>query len=147
MAGVLVAPTPDDEVAFSASLTHDWLGSDGFAETIGETNLFPATVAAGTASFDRAKAGITWKRRLAPAWDLTLSTALGETFAHDGVAANVAFVGPVAGGPVNDAFAEAGAQIDWRLTASATASAYVLGATGTQSGTHLQVGEALKVAF
>jgi len=147
MAGLLFAPSPDDEITFSASLTHDWLGSGGFAETIGATNLFPATVAGDTASFDRARAAIAWKRALAPAWALTLGAALGETFAHDGVAANVAFVGPVVGGPVNDVFAEAGVQIDWRVSGDAIASAYVLGAAGTQSGTHLQVGEAFKVAF
>jgi hypothetical protein len=147
MAGMLFAPSADDEITFSASLTHSWLGSDGVAETIGNTNLFPASIAAGTTNFDRAKAGLTWKRRLAPAWDLTLSAALGETFAHDPVVADVAFVGRVVGDPINDAFAESGAQIDWHVSGNATASAYVLGATGTQSGTHLQVGEALKVAF
>jgi hypothetical protein len=146
-AGVLVAPTPDDEISFTGSLIHNWLGFGGFTETIGDTNLFPATVAAATSTFDTIKANLAWTTKLSSTLDLTLSGAVGKTFSHDGVAANVAFVGPIAGTSQDETFAEYGVRLGWKLNAATTADTFIFGTSGATSGTHVQVGEALHVAF
>ena len=146
-AGVLVAPTPDDEISFSGSLIHNWLGFGGFTETIGDTNLFPATVAAATSTFDTIKANLAWTTKLSSTLDLTLSGAVGKTFSRDGVADNVAFVGPIAGTSQDEAFVEYGARLGWKLNAATTADTFIFGTSGATSGTHVQVGEALHVAF
>ena len=145
--GVLYAPSPNNEIAFSGTLMRDWLTVAGYSETFALTNLFAADVAGGTSTFDVVKAGAAWTTAVSPQMDATLSAAVGKSFAHDGVAANVAFVGPVTGTPQGELFAEYGVRLGWELSPTATVDAFALGSTGTVSGTHIQVGSALRVHF
>jgi hypothetical protein len=145
--GVLYAPNPTNAFAFSATLMRNWLGVNGYSETFSAANLFPATVASSTDSFDTVKASAAWTKTIAPDVDITLSGALGKTFSKNGVSANVAFVGAVVGAPQDDLFAEYGARIGWRLSPIATADLFVFGATGANTGTHVQVGGALRMQF
>jgi hypothetical protein len=145
--GVLYAPSPNNEIAFSGTLMRDWLSVDGYSETFSLTNLFAADVAGGTSTFDVIKAGAAWTTAVSPQMDATISAAVGKSFAHDGVAANVAFVGPVTGAPQGELFAEYGVRLGWELSPTATVDAFALGSTGTVSGTHIQVGTAVKVRF
>jgi len=145
--GVLYAPSPNNEIAFSGTLMRDWLTVAGYSETFALTNLFAADVAGGTSTFDAIKAGAAWTTAVSPQMDATISAAVGKSFAHDGVAANVAFVGPVTGAPQGELFAEYGVRLGWELSPTATVDAFALGSTGTVSGTHIQVGTAVKVRF
>jgi hypothetical protein len=146
-AGVLYAVSPNNAFAFSATFMRNWLGVNGYSETFRAANLFPATVASSTESFDTVKATAAWTKTIAPDVDLTLSGAFGKTFSKNSVPANVAFVGAVISAPQDDLFAEYGARIGWQLSPIATADLFVFGATGVHTGTHVQVGGALRMQF
>ncbi len=141
--GVLLQPDAGSELALSGRYTHNWVG--GYAESFSTSNFFPVTSSSG--SFDTLKAKARWTTELVQDLDLTLSGALGTTFSHGGMAANVMFVGAVNGASADDLFAEYGARLGWKMTPETTADVFVQGSTGTVSGTHAQVGTGLHVQF
>lgn len=145
--GALFAPAPDNEIVFSASITHSWLAVDGYSETFSEDNLFPASFDDSTGSYDTIKAKAAWTTRLAPALDVTLTGALGHSFASDDVDADVMFVGPVTVGGQSELFAEYGARLGWDFAQGANWSVFAQGSTGAVSGTHVQAGTTLSLEF
>lgn len=145
--GVMLAPDPDNQIVFSATLGHSWLGVDAFSETMSEDNLFAASMDDQTLDFSTIKAGAAWTTNLTPELDLTLHGGVGRTIAPDSVAANVMFVGDVDVAGRDESFAEYGARLGWAVTDAITADAFVLGTTGELSGTHVQAGSALRIRF
>ncbi len=145
--GALFAPDPSNEIVFSASLTHSWLAVDGYTETFSEDNLFPASFEDSDGSYDTIKAKAAWTTKVGPDVDVTLTGAVGQTFANDDVDADVMFVGPVSVGGQSELFAEYGARVGWDFGAGANWSVFAQGSTGAASGTHMQAGTTVSLEF
>jgi hypothetical protein len=145
--GVLVAPTPDSEIVFSATLAEDWLHVDGFAETLDATNLFAFDASEASGSFTTAKLGVDWTTTIAPDIELTLSGAVGRTIANDDVPVNVAFAGSYDGAAQSESFVEYGARLGYAVNDMTDVGLFVHGTTGEVSGTHTQIGGDFRVRF
>jgi len=145
--GALLAPNPDNEIVFAATLAKDWLLTGAYTETLSGSNLFAASSPAQTSSFDTVKAGVDWTTKLVPKTELTLSAALGATIAENTVATNVAFAGTFSGAPRSELFAEYGARVAYEIDPAQSIGAFVHGSTGQYSGTHVQVGGDFHVRF
>jgi hypothetical protein len=147
-AGVRYMPNPTNEIALSGTLARNWLNVDGYAEPGGPGNLFPATVAGGTATSDLFKATLAWTSQVTSRFDFTLSAAVGRTFGGSSpVAANVDWVGAVTGVAGDVTFVEYGARTGWKVTANTTLDAFVIGTSGDRIGSHTQFGGAVRVRF
>lgn len=145
--GVLVAPTPTDEIIFSASLGRNWVNSTGYAETLGSNNLFALSSDDATSTYDSIKAKAAWSTQIAPDVDLTLHGAVGYLNANDDLTADVAFVDTITVGGQSEAFVEYGARLGWSFAENARWDVFALGSTGAESGTHVQVGTAVSMKF
>ncbi|WP_439601636.1 hypothetical protein [Devosia sp.] len=145
--GALYAPDPSNEIAFTGTLLQSWLSVDGYSETFGTDNLFPATFGDSTNSFTTVKADAAWTSAVTPDIDLTVHGAIGHTFANDAVTADVAFVGPVSVGGQSELFAEYGARLGWTFGPSTTLGVFAQGSSGAVSGTHVQAGTTLSMQF
>lgn len=147
-AGVLVAPTPADELAFSATLARDWLNVDAFAETLSSENPFPASFGAAQATGSQFKATAQWTHTLAGNLDLTLSASAGRSFGGtNAVSGAVDGFGTLTGTTGDYAFGQLGASLAWNFTDTVRAQGFVLSTFGDTIGTHTQFGGALSVAF
>lgn len=145
--GVVLNPAPADEVVLSASLAHNWLQVGAYSEAGGAGNLFPANIAAGTATGATAKAAAAWTRRLSDTLEFTLNGAVGAAFANSDVLATVDWVGPVVGSVGATPFFQAGARLGWSPTPGTTIDGFVLATSGPDIGTHAQFGGSVKVKF
>lgn len=146
--GVLYAPNPTNEIAFSGTLARNWLHVGTYSEPGGPGNLFPATFAAGTSTSDVAKATVAWTGIITEKVDFTLSAAVGQTFGGSGkLATNVDWIGGVTGTAGNFTFIEYGARLGWKVTRSTTLDAFVFGTAGDKIGSHAQFGGAVRVGF
>ena len=145
--GVLVAPTPTDEIIFSASLGRNWLNADGYSETLGDGNLFALSTDDATSTYDTVKAKAAWTTSISPDVDLTLHGAVGYLNANDNLTADVSFVDTLTVGGQSEAFAEYGARLGWSFAEQARWDVFALGSTGAESGTHVQVGTAVSMKF
>ena len=145
--GALYALDPSNEIAFTGTLLQSWLSVDGYSETFGTDNLFPATFGDSTNSFTTVKADAAWTSAVTPDIDLTVHGAIGHSFANDAVAADVAFVGPVSVGGQSELFAEYGARLGWTFGPSTTLGVFAQGSSGAVSGTHVQAGTTLSLQF
>lgn len=145
--GVLVAPDPDNEIVLSASFDRDWLSTAGYAETFSDSNLFAASVPAQTGTFDTLKAGADWTTRVADDVKLTLTGAVGHTFAHSPVTADVAFAGGFSAAGVSESFVQYGVGASYEIAEGSSVGLFVHAATGAVSGTHAQVGGTFHVRF
>jgi hypothetical protein len=145
--GALYAPDPSNEIAFTGTLLQSWLSVDGYSETFGADNLFPAAFGDSTNSFTTVKADAAWTSAATPDIDLTVHGAIGHTFANDAVGADVAFVGPVSVGGQSELFAEYGARLGWAFGPSTTLGVFAQGSSGAVSGTHVQAGTTLSLQF
>lgn len=145
--GALYAPDPSNEIAFTGTLLQSWLSVDGYSETFGTDNLFPASFGDATNSFTTVKADAAWSSALTPDIDLTLNAAIGHTFANDAVAADVAFVGPVSVSGQSELFAEYGARLGWAFGPTTTLGVFAQGSSGAVTGTHVQAGTTLSLQF
>lgn len=143
--GVLVAPAPDNEIAFSVSYARNWLDYGSVAEEQTDTNPF-AFSGSGSSTFDTVKAGAAWTAALAPDLDMTLHGAIGQVFAGE-LTGDVALVGPITVGGTDETFAEYGARLGWQATETTQLDLFALGSTGSVTGTHVQVGSSLRMKF
>jgi len=143
--GVLIAPAPDNEVVFAVSYARNWLNFGDTAEAQTDQNPF-AFSSDGTSTFDTIKARADWTVGVMPDVDLTLHGAVGHVFASD-YSGDVALVGPLTVGGTDESFAEYGAKVGWQFADNANVGAFVLGSTGTVSGTHVQVGTSVSMKF
>lgn len=146
-AGLLYVLNSANEIVISGTFARNWLSIDRYSETMSDTNLFPASVGESTGSFDILKATVAWTSDISPQVDLMLSGSLGKVFSHNGVSADVAFVGAIEGAAQDEIFAEYGARFGFQLSTIAKADAFVVGSTGANFDTHVQVGGALHVKF
>ena len=146
-AGALFAPTPDDEIVFSGTLIADWLSVSGYSESFGADNLFAAQVAPSSSTFETAKLGVAWTRKLSDDLDATLSAALGHSFAQGAVVSDVAFVGPINSAAKGEGFVRYGVRLGWQINPATKVDAFAYGATGAISGSHVQVGGAVHTSF
>lgn len=146
-AGVLLEPDAQNSVALSGVIAQTWLGIDGYSETFGPDNLFPVSVDDTDGMFTTLKAKASWTTALSSDVDLTLSGAVGQTFADADYEANIAFIGtlPVAG--TSEAFAELGARVGWAVNQSTRMDLFTTGSFGAESGSHVQAGASLKMQF
>jgi len=145
--GVLVAPTPTDEIIFSASLGRNWLNTDGYSETLGDDNLFALATGDATSTYDTIKAKAAWTTAISPDVDVTLHGAVGYLNANDNLTADISFVDTLSVGGRSEAFVEYGARVGWSFAQDARWDVFALGSTGAESGTHLQVGTAVSMKF
>ena len=145
--GALLAPDPDTELVFAATLAKDWLLTGAYTESLSGSNLFAASASAQTGSFDTVKLGADWTTKVTPMVDVTLSGALGATIAENAVSTNVTFAGAFNGAPRSEMFAEYGARVGYRIDPSQSIGAFVHGSSGQFSGSHVQVGGDFHVRF
>ncbi len=145
-AGALVAPAPDHEIVFSASLARNWLNFD-YAEAQTDTNPFALAIDDATSSYDTLKAKAAWTAQIAPEVDLTLHGAVGYINANDDLTGDVALVGAMTVGGRSEAFVEYGARLGWSFAENARWDVFALGSTGAETGTHAQIGTAVSMKF
>lgn len=145
--GALYAPDASNQIAFTGTLMQSWLNVDGYSETFGPDNLFPAAFKDSINGFTTVKADAAWSSALTPEIDLTLNAAIGHSFANDPVTADVAFVGPVSVSGQSELFAEYGARLGWTFSPSTTLGVFAQGSTGAVTGTHVQAGTTLSLQF
>ena len=145
--GVLVAPDPSNDIVFAATLGKDWLSTGAYTETMSGSNLFAASAAAQTGSFDTVKLGAEWTTRMVPQLEVTVSGAVGRTIAENSVSSDVAFAGSFTGAARSENFVEYGLRAGHDIVEGTNVGVFVHGATGDYSGTHLQVGGDLHVRF
>lgn len=145
-AGVLVAPAPDNEIVFSASLARNWLSFD-YAEAQTDTNPFALSIDDAISTYDTVKAKAAWTAAIAQDVDLTLHGAVGYLNAYDDLTGDVALVGPLTVGGVSEAFVEYGARVGWSFAENARWDVFALGSTGAETGTHAQIGTAVSMKF
>lgn len=145
-AGALVAPAPDNEIVFSASLARNWLNFD-YAEEQTDTNPFALAIDDATSSYDTLKAKAAWTAQIAPDIDLTLHGAVGYINANDDLTGDVALVGAMTVGGQSEAFVEYGARVGWSFAENASWDVFALGSTGAETGTHAQIGTAVSMKF
>jgi uncharacterized membrane protein len=147
-AGLLYAPTPDDELAFSATLARDWLSTAAYAEATSASNPFPASFAAASASATEIKATAQWTHHLDANLDLTLSGSVGHSFGAAGSAtATIPGFGSLTGSAGDYSFGQLGARLEYKVKDNITLDAFALSTFGDHIGTHTQFGGALNVAF
>lgn len=145
-AGALVAPAPDNEILFSASLSRNWLNFD-YAEEQTDTNPFALSIDDATSTYDTLKAKAAWTTALAPDVDLTLHGAVGYINANDDLTGDVALVGAMTVGGQSEAFVEYGARLGWSFAENARWDVFAVGSTGAETGTHAQIGTAVSMKF
>lgn len=145
--GFLYAPNDMNKIAFSGTYARNWLGVDAHDERFSDSNFFAASMNDSSGSFDIVKAALAWTSQISPQLDVTVSASLGEVFSHGGVAADIAFVGLVAGAAQNQFFAEYGARAGWQLSPAAGVNLFLLGTTGEHLGSHVQIGSSLHLQF
>jgi hypothetical protein len=145
--GVLVAPDPSNDIVFAASVGKDWLNTGAYTETMSGSNLFAASAAAQTGSFDTVKLGAEWTTRMVPQLEVTVSGAVGRTIAENTVSSDVAFAGSFTGAARSENFVEYGLRAGHDIVEGTNVGVFVHGTTGDYSGTHMQVGGDLHVRF
>jgi hypothetical protein len=144
--GVLVAPDPNNEIVFSASYARNWLTFDGVSEEQSDTNPFAASFDDALA-YDTIKAKAAWTTSITDDVKLTAHGAIGYLFAPDEVVTNVALIGPLTVSGQDEIFAEYGARLGWDVTETTQVGAFVVGSSGSESGTHVQVGADVSMKF
>ncbi len=146
-AGVLLAPDTGNSFRLSGEVAQSWVNVDGFVEAFSGDNLFPVSVPDRSAGYTTVKAKAGWTTALASTIDLTLSAALGQSFANDDFDAEVLYVGDVSVAGTSEGFAEAEARLGWAVAGNSDLDLFAKGSLGTASGSHVQVGTEYRLKF
>ncbi len=146
-AGMLLAPDAGNSFRLSGEVAQSWVNVDGFVEAFSEDNLFPVTVPERDAGYTVLKAKAGWTTALASNIDLTLSAALGQSFANDDFDAEVLYVGDVSVAGTSEGFAEAEARLGWAVAENSDLDLFAKGSFGAESGSHVQVGTEYRLKF
>lgn len=146
--GVLLEPMADNEVVISASLKQSALGLSDFTEADPDANpnFFVADLNGSTTTVTTIKTGVDWTTKLTDEVDLTASGHVGAAFGS-GVSGEVFGVGTVTGDAQSTLFAQYGLRLGWELAPGSKIDGFVQGTTGTNIGTHAQVGAAYRLSF
>ena len=143
--GVLVAPDANNDIIFSASYARNWLNFGDVSEEQTDANPFALSVGS-TSTYDTIKAKAAWTTAITSDVDLTVHAAVGQVFAGD-LTTDVALIGPLTVGGQDETFAEYGARLGWDITEATQVGAFVVGSTGSATGTHFQVGADVSMKF
>lgn len=146
-AGVLLQPDTQNSVALSGTIAQTWLGIDGYSETFGPDNLFPVSVDDTDGMFTTLKVKASWTTQVSGDVDLTLSGAVGQTFADADFDSDVAFVGTMPVSGTSEAFAELGARVGWAINDATRMDLFTTGSFGSESGSHVQAGAGIRKQF
>jgi len=145
--GVIWSPDQNNEVLFSATVKEGGLGIGTYSEPFSTTNFFAADLGGTTTFFTTAKANIDWTSHLTPEVDLTASAGLGTAFANGGTTADIFGGGATTGAAQSTIFAEYGVRVGWMPTTNVTLDGFIQGTTGTNIGTHAQIGAGARMRF
>jgi probable HAF family extracellular repeat protein len=148
-AGILVAPTRDDQVALSAEVGRERMSVDGYTEAVAG-NPFEAHVAPGTDTADLAKLRLQWSHRFTSTLDTTLWIAGVRAFNREsGLVAMVPGIGTLTPSALGDFnWAEYGARVGYKLTDATTLDLFVNGVSGSDGvDTRVHGGVGLRFRF
>lgn len=146
-AGMLFEADASNSFALSGEVAQSWLGIDGYSETFSLDNLFPISVADTDGRFLTLKAKANWTTALTDDVDLTLSGAVGHTFADADFDADVMFAGTRGVAGTSEAFAELGARVGWAVNDLTSVDLFTNASFGAETGSHVQAGAGFKMKF
>jgi hypothetical protein len=145
--GMLFELDPSNEIVLSASAKQTFLGFGDYREAVSGSNLFAADLSGQVAGFTTFKVGAEWTTALAADLDLTAHLGVGTTMANQRTTAYILGGGTTTGTFANTVFAEYGAGLAWHVTPQSTVEGFVQGSTGTNIGTHAQIGAGYRMKF
>jgi hypothetical protein len=151
-AGVIWTPHVDDSVLFAASLKQGRLAWNKLAEpnlddVVGAyPNLFAADFSSGMQDFTTVRASADWTHHLDGTTDVMASVGVGVAYGT-GTTANVFGVGTVTSENPSTAFVDYGLRASWKLAPRSAIDGFLAGSTGTNIGTHAQIGAAYHMSF
>jgi hypothetical protein len=145
--GLLFTLDETNEVALSATAKQNFVGFGDYRETVSGGNLFAADLSGQTAGFTTLKLGADWTTALAADLDLTAHLGVGTTIANQATTAYILGGGTVAGTTASTIFADYGLGLGWHVTPDSTIEGFLQGSTGTNIGTHAQIGAAFRMTF
>ena len=136
-----------NEVVLSATAKESFIGFGDYQEAVSGSNLFAADLSGQVAGFTTVKVGADWTTALATDVDLTAHLGVGTTMANQRTTAYILGGGTTTGGFSSTIFAEYGLGLGYHLTPASTIEGFVQGSTGTNIGTHAQIGAAYRMTF
>lgn len=145
--GMLFELDSSNQIALSATAKQSMLGFGDYRETVSAGNLFAADLSNQMAGFTTLKVGADWTAELTEELSLTAHVGLGTTIANQATSAYILGGGTTTGASASTVFAEYGLGLGYEVMPGSTIEAFVQGSTGTNIGTHAQVGAAFRMAF
>ena len=145
--GVVFELDQSNEIVLSATAKQSFVGFGDYRETTTGSNLFSADLSGQTAGFTTVKLGADWTTELTADVDLTAHVGVGTTMANQRTSAYILGGGTTTGGYSNTIFAEYGLGLGWEVAPGSTIEGFLQGSTGTNIGTHAQIGAAYRMKF
>ena len=145
--GMLFELDESNEIVLSATAKQTLVGFGDYREAVSAGNLFAADLSDQFAGFTTVKLGADWTTALTSDVDLTAHLGVGTTMANQRTTAYILGGGTTTGGFANTVFAEYGASLAWHVTPESTIEGFLQGSTGTNIGTHAQIGAAYRMKF
>jgi probable HAF family extracellular repeat protein len=136
-----------DQASLDAEIGSRWLMTDAYAEAASATNLFPATIGAGTDQMTIGKLGASYSHALGDTIDVTLHAGIGAALGRSNGLAVATGLGTMGTGADRPVWAEAGAHVEWAVTESSAIDLYALGMAGQGIGTNAHVGAGYTFRF
>ena len=124
-----------------------FVGFGDYRENVSGSNLFAADLSGQVAGFTTVKIGADWTSSLTTELDLTAHVGVGTTMANQRTTAYILGGGTTTAGYANTIFAEYGLGLGYHITPQSTIEGFVQGSTGTNIGTHAQIGAAYRMKF
>ncbi len=143
--GVVGRPSRDIELVFAGTLSGSWLELDGYAESTGAANPFPAIFGDASSSTVAVSGSAAMTTYMAFDTALTLASAIGHTIDVSGDANAV--VGPFAAEPDDYLFCEASLRLAWRPNDALELGASARLTSAERLGTHAQGGVDVTIRF
>jgi hypothetical protein len=145
--GMLFQLDASNEIVLSATAKQTLVSFGDYREAISAGNLFAADLSDQLAGFTTVKLGADWTMALASDLDLTAHLGIGTTMANQRTTAYILGGGTTEGSFASTVFAEYGAGLAWHLNSQSTIEGFIQGSSGTNIGTHAQIGAAYRMTF
>jgi hypothetical protein len=145
--GILFQLDAANEVVLSATAKQSLVHFGDYREAVSAGNLFAADLAGQLAGFTTVKLGADWTTALASDLDLTAHLGVGTTMANQQTTAYIVGGGTTEGSYASTVFAEYGAGLAWHIGSQSTIEGFIQGSSGTNIGTHAQIGAAYRITF
>ncbi|HZY66958.1 MAG TPA: hypothetical protein VFE52_00130, partial [Devosia sp.] len=145
--GMLFELDDSNEIVLSASAKQSLVGFGDYRETASGGNLFAADLSGDMAGFTTVKLGADWTTSLTPELDLTAHLGVGATMANQRTSAYILGGGATTGDYSSTVFAEYGLALGYEIAPGSTIEGFIQGSSGTNIGTHAQVGAAYRMTF